>query len=157
MVKHGMNKTTEYTIWEGIKQRCLNSKNKCYYKYGGRGIDVCEKWLKFEGFFEDMGHRPSKDYSIDRINNDLGYSKENCKWSTRSEQNRNIGKKKGSSDYKGVHFRKDTGKYSVSIYHEGKNKYFGCYLDPKEAAIEYDKICWAKFNDKRYLNFPENY
>jgi len=57
--------------------------------YGGRGIDVCDSWLKFENFYADMGPRPGKEYSIDRRKNDLGYSKENCKWSTKIEQNSN--------------------------------------------------------------------
>jgi hypothetical protein len=69
--------------WCSIKQRCYNPKVKNYHRYGGRGITMCDKWLNdFEQFVKDMGERP-KGHSIDRINNDLGYCPENCKWVTK--------------------------------------------------------------------------
>lgn len=68
--------------------RCRNIKNQYYAIYGGRGIIVCERWMKYENFLEDMGEAPIGQ-SIDRINNDKGYYKENCKWSTIKEQMRN--------------------------------------------------------------------
>lgn len=87
---HGMSKSTEYNIWSGMKARCYNHNEVCYYRYGGRGITVCERWLNsFENFFDDMGCRPSKKHSLDRIDNDKGYCKENCKWSTAREQANN--------------------------------------------------------------------
>lgn len=68
--------------------RCHNKKTIGYKHYGGAGVKVCNEWLEFENFLHDMGERPEK-MSLDRINNCLGYSKENCKWSTRREQSIN--------------------------------------------------------------------
>jgi len=86
---HGGVGTEEYGIWEGVKDRCLNSNNRAYSRYGGRGITISKEWLDYAVFIQDIGKRPSKDYSIDRIDNNLGYQNGNCKWSTRIEQNRN--------------------------------------------------------------------
>jgi hypothetical protein len=69
-------------------QRCRNPNNRDYRNYGARGIAVCERWLSFENFYADMGD-PPPGMSIDRVNNDLGYSAKNCRWATTSEQNRN--------------------------------------------------------------------
>lgn len=79
----------EYWVWNMIVQRCRNPKVKNWMDYGGRGIDVCDRWLSFENFLADMGLRPSKAHSIERINNASGYRKDNCKWVTRLEQGKN--------------------------------------------------------------------
>lgn len=87
---HGLRKTSEYEIWAAMKARCLNPKNKAYHNYGGRGITVCKEWLNsFKTFIFDMGFRPSKEYSLERIDNNLGYYKQNCKWATIEEQSNN--------------------------------------------------------------------
>lgn len=86
--KHGMWGTRVYKSWTTMKNRC-SSKNATGYKnWGGRGIIVCERWMKFENFYTDMGKRP-KGKTLDRINNDKGYYKENCRWATRKEQSNN--------------------------------------------------------------------
>lgn len=73
-----------------MKDRCNNSKNKSYIRYGDRGIKVCERWQEsFINFFEDMGKRPSLYHSIERKNNDGNYEPSNCVWATRTEQNSN--------------------------------------------------------------------
>lgn len=82
------NKSPEYKTWECMLQRTQNPKYKGYPDYGGRGITVCKCWLKFENFFEDMGERP-KGKTLDRIENDKGYYKENCRWATLAEQANN--------------------------------------------------------------------
>jgi hypothetical protein len=87
---HGLIKTPEYLTWQSIKTRCYNKNHKDYNYYGARGITVCERWKNcFKSFYKDMGARPSKLHSIDRINGSLGYSPENCKWSTKKEQSEN--------------------------------------------------------------------
>jgi len=80
----------EYRSWAGMIQRCTNIKNPMYHYYGGKGIEVCEKWRNsYSEFLQDMGRRPSKLHTLDRINSLLGYFPENCRWSTREEQCRN--------------------------------------------------------------------
>ncbi len=86
---NGRGQTPEYKSWTGMKGRCLNSKNKKYKNYGGRGIGICKRWLKFENFFEDMGKKPSAEYSIGRIDNDGDYKPSNCRWETPFQQSNN--------------------------------------------------------------------
>jgi len=80
----------EYSSWESMNQRCLNPNNSAYRNYGGRGVTVCKRWRKFENFLEDMGPRPSRAYSLERVKNELGYSKSNCVWATKAQQVRNM-------------------------------------------------------------------
>lgn len=79
-----------YRTWYGMLERCNNPLNPAYERYGERGIKVCERWQNsFELFVLDIGEKPSKEHSIDRINNDKGYSPDNCKWATKTEQAHN--------------------------------------------------------------------
>ncbi|UOF79264.1 homing endonuclease [Caudoviricetes sp.] len=91
---HGWTNTREYRVWHDMRQRCNNPKNSRYEKYGARGISVCDRWQDFSNFISDMGSRPGPEYSIDRINNDGNYEPSNCRWATRSVQQRNKGKTK---------------------------------------------------------------
>lgn len=87
---HGLSKTSEFNIWQHIKDRCFNSNNKKYKHYGGRGIKVCKEWIEsFEQFLMDMGSRPTIKHTIERIDTNGDYCKGNCKWATKKEQNRN--------------------------------------------------------------------
>lgn len=103
MITHGLTSNVKdgkyiYSLWERLQQKCFNPNNEKFKDYGGRGITVCEEWkfgqLHNQGllnFYEWYlkNPRPSKLYSLDRINNNLGYSPKNCKWSTASEQTKN--------------------------------------------------------------------
>lgn len=84
----GENKK-EYQRWSKMRSRCLNPKDKSFKDYGGRGIGICTEWeSSFEQYLSDMGHAPSS-MELDRVDNDKGYSKENCRWASRKQNMRN--------------------------------------------------------------------
>ena len=85
---HGKSKTRTYKIWAGMVQRCTNENVSCFDIYGARGITVAPEWRSFESFLADMGERPDG-MSIERIDNDKGYSKDNCRWATSEAQSQN--------------------------------------------------------------------
>ncbi len=86
---HGQSNTKTYHCWKMMLQRCYNPVVKAYPDYGGRGIQVCDRWLKFENFFADMGEQP-EGLTIDRFpDNDGSYEPGNCRWATPKQQNNN--------------------------------------------------------------------
>jgi hypothetical protein len=89
---NGKRAVPEYQAWAQCIQRCTNQKHPQFADYGGRGLQVCERWRGAKGyqhFLEDMGRKPTPEHSLDRKNNNLGYSPENCRWATWVEQNNN--------------------------------------------------------------------
>lgn len=85
---HGLSKEVSFRVWNDMMFRCYNKKSKSYKNYGARGIGVEHRWHDFLEFFKDMGN-PTKGHSIDRIDNNKGYSKENCRWVSTKENLRN--------------------------------------------------------------------
>ena len=84
-----MTGTKPYGVWNGMLQRCGNKKNSRYKDWGGRGIKVCDRWKRFDEFWEDMKEGYKEGLTLDRIDNNGFYCKENCKWSTQKEQMNN--------------------------------------------------------------------
>jgi hypothetical protein len=96
MLRHGESpaggwnlESPEYRIWVAMRQRCRDPRHGSFKYYGGRGIAVCERWKSYENFLADMGRKPSPAHSLDRIDNDGNYEPTNCRWATRTEQNKN--------------------------------------------------------------------
>lgn len=87
--KHGLHGTAVYSSWHAMMDRCYNAKSANYARYGGRGIQVCERWHDVRNFLEDVGHQPKRGMSIDRIDNGRNYEPENCRWTTANIQSNN--------------------------------------------------------------------
>lgn len=138
-VMKGKSKHPLYKVWKAIKSRCFRVTDHNYVRYGGRGITVCDRWLNsFENFLEDMGERPSKDYSVGRVDNNGNYEPSNCRWATRSEQANNIRKKVSISDHTGVYYKRSTDSWYANLSIDGKNYNVGSSKD-KAIAILYRK------------------
>lgn len=88
LTKHGKSHTSEYIAWKQMRKRCQNPADSSFHNYGERGITICDKWQTFEGFYEDMGERP-EGMTVERQDNELGYSLDNCVWGNRTIQARN--------------------------------------------------------------------
>ena len=129
--RHGYSAShrKEYMSWLDMKQRCLNSKSHCYASYGGRGITVCDAWLDDVGqFISDMGRCP-EGMTLDRIDNDKGYSPDNCRWASRAQQARNT--RVALDPMAGV-YKTESG-WLVQIGINGMRNHVGCYKTLEEA------------------------
>lgn len=149
-VKDWRGKRPEYQTWSDMKSRCYNKNNTAYKNYGGRGISVCSRWINsYDNFIADMGERP-EGMTLDRINNSLGYSPENCKWSTVDEQLENRRHyKSNKSGHVGVYYIDDRNKWVVRKTINGKSIYLGIYDDIEKAIKAYhDFVNKCSYCDK---------
>jgi hypothetical protein len=123
-MKHGhatrKNRTGTYDSWAAMIKRCTKLSQRSYADYGGRGIVVCERWRTFENFLADMGEKPDG-LTLERIDNNGNYCKENCRWATTQEQNRNTRIRKDNvSGVKGVYWREDRQQWIAAIRLNGR-------------------------------------
>lgn len=130
---HGLSKSTTYSSWQHMKDRCLNPNHKAFREYGHRGIKICVRWFSFENFLEDMGERPAG-LELDRKDSNGDYCKENCRWATKSvnQRNKRVGRN-NVSGLSGVHLQAGTywiarGKLRGKITHlyTGKDFFLAC-------------------------------
>lgn len=123
-----------YGVWNNMMQRCFNPKSINYKYYGGRGITVCGRWQDLWLFIEDIGEKPDKAYSIDRINNDGNYEPDNVRWATKQEQVINRGIQiNNTSGYVGVSWDKSRNKWKAYVKRDNKMINIGRYNTKKEA------------------------
>lgn len=156
---HGMTGSSLHNAWLAMKGRCFNVNNQDYESYGGRGIVVEEPWKSsFEAFLEDMGDSHSKGLSLDRIDVNGNYCKENCRWTTDHVQawNQRV-YKNNSSGKAGVTWNNKGGKWEVRISKEGTDYSFGFYSDVYEAIRVREKAELDLYGAiKNKFTFPED-
>lgn len=140
-ISHGLSKHKIASVWYSMARRCTSTKNKRFKDYGGRGITICDRWINMENFIADMGDTYIEGLTIDRIDNDKGYSPDNCRWTTKEVQNRNtrILKSTNTSGYRGVYFAKRSKKWVSRIRVNYDRKILGSFLTAFEAAKAYDQ------------------
>jgi len=138
--KHGLSNHPLYHTWDNMIRRTNNPKVKHFDKYGGRGIEVCERWMDINKFIEDMYPSYQKDLSIDRIDNNGNYEPNNCRWATKTMQSRNkrLLQSNNTSGYRGVSFHKLTKRWRAVVGINGNKKYIGTFAHAIDAAKAYD-------------------
>jgi hypothetical protein len=155
-MKHGKRKSRVYKTWCNMIQRCNNKNNNTYAYYGGRGIVISPDWLVFENFYHDMGDPPAG-LTLDRLDNNQGYSTSNCRWADRSAQmhNRRYQKRGGflNSKYRGVQKQKRGNKFLSTISLGNKAFRFCSIPIEEDAAVLYDFCALMFFGENAITNF----
>ena len=140
--KHGLKSNRFYDTWYGMRGRCTNPKDRGYKNYGGRGITVCEEWLDVVNFvaWAEKTHPNIEGLSLDRIDNDKGYSPENCTWSDKTTQaiNQRM-KSNNTSGQNGIRFYLPTNKWVARITVNKVLKHIGYYETLEEAVLTRDQ------------------
>ena len=138
---HGMSQNKFYQTWYNMKYRCYNTKRREYKWYGARGITVCEEWLDVRNFvaWAEKTYPNREGYTLDRINNDKGYSPENCRWVDKTTQNINQRmKSSNTSGFVGIYWHKNVKKWVASITVKSKQRNVGTFKDKIEAVLARD-------------------
>lgn len=131
--RHGLFGTASHTAWSNMIQRCTNPNNEGYHNYGGRGIVISEDWLTFENFFRDMGH-PPEGLTLERLDVNGNYCKDNCVWADRNTQAWNKRKAKNNTSGKTGVWKSRTNKWVTTISVEGKRIHLGTFTTFEEAS-----------------------
>jgi hypothetical protein len=130
---HGLSYSSEHNIWSNMIARCGKVQNNRYHRYGGRGIYVCKRWASsFQNFYSDMGDRPSSKHTIDRIDNNKGYSPKNCRWATQKQQSRNTSRN--------VYMVENGEKIIVADFEKKYNLYRGAIYYFMRSGLNNDQI-----------------
>ena len=139
-VTHGLTYHPLYNTWNGMKQRCINPREKGYENYGARGIEVCERWLDIKNFIEDMYPSWEEGLTLDRVDVNGNYEVGNCRWATPSIQQRNTKdiQTNNTSGFRGVWLHQRSGKWHSNIKVNSKLIYLGSYKTALEAAKAYE-------------------
>ena len=139
-VTHSRSKHPLFNVWSNMHQRCYNINNPSYKEYGARGIDIDLYWHNIDNFIKDMFPSYKQGLSLDRINNNSGYSKSNCRWVTQTIQSRNtrVLRKDNTTSFRGVSFNKNAQKYTAQITIKGKKVHLGYFFTAIEAANAFD-------------------
>ena len=135
LITHGVTKHRLYYIWFGLVDRCTNPNHNRYKDYGGRGITVCEEWLDVKNFIEDMYPSYMEGFTLDRIDNDKGYSPDNCRWADATTQavNKRI-KKTNTSGFVGINLEIRCCKWVARVSIAGKENWIGSFKTIEEAV-----------------------
>lgn len=150
--KHGLAQHPLYRVWNGIKDRCLNPKTKCYKHYGGRGIFICQEWRDdFKVFYDwSIKNGYKEGLEIDRADTNKGYSPDNCRFVTHSQNMMNTRSRGGNSKYKGMY--KYRRKWAAKLGINGKKIHIGYFNSETEAAKAYNKAAIKYFGEYANLN-----
>lgn len=146
-ITHGLSYTSLYNVWAGMKKRCDNPKACKFEDYGGRGISYQDSWIYFESFYEDMQEGYAEGLELDREDTNGNYTKENCRWVTRSVNCHNRRKRKGSfCESIGVSMHGNA--FRAILFVDGTYKLRKSFKTEVEAALAYDDVSEQVYGDR---------